>query len=265
MRFLDISSIRVYNISDMSLKSEILRQLKNAEGRSVSGQTLAERYAVSRAAVWKAVAALKKDGYAVVGSPKTGYRLSPSDVFNEEELLFALRKIGFNADTGTSLSEKASKGRLSVRFFETVGSTNEYAKKLAAEGEKTPTVVAACEQTDGRARKGKFFPSERGGLYASFLFFPLSPTETQPLLLERIYDRVNRVLCGERRENEIYVDGTKACGVLTEFAADPDLIRSCVVGVGVYPSLLFPDVAARYPSRADLCAALAEAVFGVEK
>ena len=46
----------------MSLKNEIFKQLKEREGEYVSGQVLAETFGVSRAAVWKAIDALRKEG-----------------------------------------------------------------------------------------------------------------------------------------------------------------------------------------------------------
>ncbi|MFR1982565.1 MAG: HTH domain-containing protein [Christensenellaceae bacterium] len=80
----------------MSLKNEIFKQLKEREGEYVSGQSLAETFGVSRAAVWKAIDALRKEGYALSGTPKAGYVLSPSDVLREEELSAALEEAGIN-------------------------------------------------------------------------------------------------------------------------------------------------------------------------
>ena len=80
----------------MSLKTDILRQLKEREGERVSGQILAARFSVSRAAVWKAVSALKREGYAIEGAPKAGYRLLPSDVLSADEIKAALMDAGFS-------------------------------------------------------------------------------------------------------------------------------------------------------------------------
>ena len=80
----------------MSLKNEIFKQLKEREGEYVSGQALAETFGVSRAAVWKAIDTLRKEGYALSGTPKAGYVLSPSDVLREEELSAALEEAGIN-------------------------------------------------------------------------------------------------------------------------------------------------------------------------
>ena len=51
----------------------------------ISGEELAGRLQVSRAAVWKAVGQLRAEGYAIESVPGRGYRLlSASDVLSEE-------------------------------------------------------------------------------------------------------------------------------------------------------------------------------------
>lgn len=239
----------------MSLKANILKQLKEAEGRYVSGQALAERYSVSRAAVWKAVSALKKEGYALSGTPKAGYRLSESDVLDKEELESLLK----------DSSGKSGERGVKAYVFSTLPSTNAYAEKLLGEGFSHAAVIAANEQTEGRARRGGEFSSEAGGLYMSLLFFPLLPIESLSKLIAGVHEAVHEILGGERRENEIFHGGRKACGILTECVADPDGIKSCIAGIGVYPSLLPEEVKKKYPSRSKLCAAICKEVLNACK
>lgn len=231
----------------MSLKTDILRQLKENEGERISGQLLAERFSVSRAAVWKAVNALKKEGYAIDGAPKAGYRLLHSDVLSGEEIATALKNTG--------LSD------VKIYVFSTLPSTNGYAEKLLGEGLSSPALVAADMQTEGRARRGGSFSSERGGLYISLLFFPDSLPEKLSELACAVYEGVRSVLCGERRENEIFSGEKKSCGILTECVTDPDRIKSCIAGIGVYPELLAEEVKKKYLTRNELCVAIVQAVF----
>ena len=235
----------------MSLKTDILRQLKEREGERVSGQILAARFSVSRAAVWKAVSALKREGYAIEGAPKAGYRLLPSDVLSADEIKAALMDAGFSD--------------VKIYVFSTLPSTNGYAERLLGEGLSSPAVVAADEQTEGRARRGGTFSSKRGGLYMSLLFFPDALPETSAKLARAVYEGVNAVLCGERRENEIFRGEKKLCGILTQFVTDPDRVKSCLAGIGVYVQLLSDDVKTKYPTRNELCAAIAQAVFETVK
>ena len=49
--------------------------------------------------------------------------------------------------------------------------------------------------------------------------------------------------------------------MLVGWVADPDGIRACIAGIGVYPEVLAPDVRVKFPSRIELCAAVAAAVL----
>ena len=49
----------------MSVKTEVLKLLETNRDRDLSGQDIADRLGVTRAAVWKAVKALKQQGYRV--------------------------------------------------------------------------------------------------------------------------------------------------------------------------------------------------------
>ena len=57
------------------LKNDVLAALKRAE-RSVSGAELSKTLGVSRAAVWKAVESLRKEGYEIEAPERGGL---PSD------------------------------------------------------------------------------------------------------------------------------------------------------------------------------------------
>ena len=74
---------------------------------------------------------------------------------------------------------------------------------------------------------------------------------------------VSAVLGGALRENEIFSDGKKLCGMLVECLSDPDGIRGCIAGVGVYPDRLPEGVKEKYPTRVSLCAALAVSLLSL--
>src|SRR5262245_4500325 len=60
--------------------------------------------------------------------------------------------------------------RLAV--YETIGSTNDEAKRLARAGEPEGVVICAGEQTAGRGRRGRAWSSPPGNLYSSMLLRP---------------------------------------------------------------------------------------------
>ena len=57
------------------LKEDILQLLKAGKDTYLSGQRISAQLGVSRAAVWKAVEALRKDGYGIDSRSNCGYRL----------------------------------------------------------------------------------------------------------------------------------------------------------------------------------------------
>ena len=67
----------------MTTKEKLLALLEDSKGTFFSGEEIARALQVSRAAVWKAVNALREDGYTIDAVTNKGYRLSPdSDILS---------------------------------------------------------------------------------------------------------------------------------------------------------------------------------------
>lgn len=199
----------------MSLKEKIFLQLSAATG-DLSGEALAEAFGVSRVAVWKAIRALRAEGFEIVSSTKRGYRL-----------------VGNDSSSLSPLSLSAELGGLDVIRLKRTASTNGY---CLARAFSAPALVLADEQTGGQARRGGTFPSPAGGVYMSYVFFPPVRPDEVAALNERATQATARVLSAEAREQEIYRDGKKIAGVLTEVTADMDSVKQAIVGVGVLPA-----------------------------
>lgn len=56
-------------------RQEVLALLREQEGAFVSGEEISHRLGLSRAAIWKAVDALRRKGYTVEARTGRGYRL----------------------------------------------------------------------------------------------------------------------------------------------------------------------------------------------
>lgn len=122
-------------------------------------------------------------------------------------------------------------------------STNNEAKKLAAEGALHGTAVVADSQTDGRGRLGRSFISPAGkGLYMSVVIRPdfdikFAPMITSATAVAAAIAVEN--LCGCEVQikwvNDLYINGKKICGILTESAvsADGKSLEYAVVGIGI--------------------------------
>src|SRR6476660_8762615 len=54
-------------------------------------------------------------------------------------------------------------------FHDSIGSTNDEAKRLARDGAAAGTLVWALEQTAGRGRRGRAWVSPHGNLYTSLI------------------------------------------------------------------------------------------------
>lgn len=127
--------------------------------------------------------------------------------------------------------------------LERVGSTNEEAKRLAAEGAEEGTLVWALEQTAGRGRRGRRWHSPRGNLYLSLVLRPDAPPAEAAQLgmvaAVAVGDALGTVMpplteVWFKWPNDILVNGRKAAGILVESAAGaPGRLDWLVLGVGV--------------------------------
>ncbi len=213
----------------MPTKNDVLAVLEFSRNRFVSGQELAETLNISRTAVWKAVKSLEEDGHRILAVTNKGYRLdSDSDLLTEE---------GVRANLPNQYKN------LPITVLSVTDSTNTQAKKLAADAAPHGTILLAEEQTAGRGRYGKSFFSPRGaGLYMSVILKlhsgiaePQMITVAAALAVCRAIEKLTDLKPLIKWVNDIYLDGKKVCGILTEAVTDFESggIESIIVGVGV--------------------------------
>ncbi len=129
-----------------------------------------------------------------------------------------------------------------IRVFDCVDSTNNVAKRLAAEGAPEGTTVIAERQSAGRGRLGRSFQSPPGmGIYMSVILRPrCAPDALMHLTCavgESMCDAVARAAGfrpGIKWANDLVYGGRKLCGILTELGFSPDgFVDYAVVGIGV--------------------------------
>lgn len=124
-----------------------------------------------------------------------------------------------------------------VLHYDRIGSTNDEARRLAAEGAPHGTVVHADEQTAGRGRLARNWYSPPGNLYVSVLLRldhpPARLAELSFVTALAVTEAVE-ALVPERAHvlvkwpNDVLVDGGKIAGILIEHA---DGVT--VIGVGL--------------------------------
>ncbi len=129
-----------------------------------------------------------------------------------------------------------------IILLEEVSSTNDYAKILAANGESSGSIVIANFQTNGKGRLGKsFYSPENIGIYMSIILRLDYDLETVSLLtscmavaasraIDYIYDTDMKI----KWVNDLYLNGKKISGILTESTLNPKgKLDFVIVGIGV--------------------------------
>lgn len=213
-----------------STKSKVLTLLEGNRHQVLSGSDIAKSLNLSRSAVWKAIEELRKEGHIINAVTNKGYCLSTeSDILSLEGLLYHSRNSVLKTD--------------SVHIHNSIGSTNQEAKKMAAAGAVHGTVVISDEQTEGRGRRGRSFHSPGGtGLYMSIILRPESIALDAMLITAAaavaVTNAISKLLnkeAGIKWVNDIFLDGKKICGILTEAISDLQTatIESLVLGIGI--------------------------------
>lgn len=119
---------------------------------------------------------------------------------------------------------------------QTTLSTNDDAKAI-----KSPihgVAVVSDSQTQGRGRQCREFFSPSGGLYVSIVLtnLPKNLAVITPCVAVIIRDSIQRVTgknCSLKWVNDLFLDGKKVAGILTESESQNGKITKVIVGVGI--------------------------------
>lgn len=130
-----------------------------------------------------------------------------------------------------------------IEIRDSVSSTNTVLKELAEQGKPEGTVLIAKEQSAGKGRLGRSFFSPKGtGLYMSLLLRPkfsaeesLSITTAAAVAVAGAVEEATGRPAKIKWVNDVYLDGYKICGILTEASADFETggLHYAVLGIGV--------------------------------
>ncbi len=212
----------------MDTRSAVLRLLEENKTNALSGQQIADRLGVSRAAVWKAVKSLQEDGYCINATTNKGYTLTEaSDIVSVEGIRAAL-------------PQRYKDLPLDVK--QSTVSTNIDVGTAAANGAPHGTTVVALEQKSGQGRLGKSFCSPKGGIYFSTLIRPTLSIDKAvmitPAAAVAAHKAITDVLglpVSIKWVNDIYMNGRKVVGISTQAQADISVggISGIIVGTGI--------------------------------
>jgi len=141
-----------------------------------------------------------------------------------------------------SLKKKLSKLNIGgLRYFDSIGSTNDEALVWATAGAHDFSIVVADEQTQGRGRLDrKWFTPKASGLAFSLVLRPstdLRPhlSRTVGLAALSIAESCSGLGLAPRIKwpNDILLNGKKAAGILIETVWSGDDVDALVIGMGI--------------------------------
>ena len=234
-------------------------------GEWVSGEDIARRQGLSRAAVWKQIQALRRRGCRIASSTRRGYLL-----MDQPDRLDGDR---IKKDLVTNWL-----GR-NLLILPEASSTNAVAMSSISQ-QQSGSVILAEIQKEGRGRLSRSWASPPGGIWMSLVLKPDIP-------LSRVY-RINMAasvsICraisrlgleaGIKWPNDILIQEKKVSGILTELGAQMDRLDYVVVGVGLNANndtAAFPSqwrstsLAAELGRSIDRCALIAAILNEMEK
>ena len=134
------------------------------------------------------------------------------------------------------------KNNFKVEVFDCLDSTNTTAKNLALEGGAEGDLVIALSQSGGRGRMGRSFYSPKGnGIYFSVILRPKIKAEdislitpTAAVAVAKAFEDVAKKSPKIKWVNDIFVNGKKVCGILSEAAFNTDSTAMYVIlGIGI--------------------------------
>ena len=128
-----------------------------------------------------------------------------------------------------------------LRFYESIGSTNDVALAWAAEGARDLSLVVADEQTAGRGRSGRRWHTSAGSALALSLILRPSPLERMlparltglgALALVESCQRLG-LQAQIKWPNDVLINGRKVAGILVESEWAGNSLHASVLGIGV--------------------------------
>ena len=211
--------------SDLPRREQLLKLL--ADGETHSGERLAEQLHITRAAVWKAINALRELGVDIE-SQHQGYRLPVAvDLYDATRI-----------DAATQASDAALQ-RIDVLF--TVDSTNRYVTDHPATRSGQAVLCVTEIQQAGRGRRGRSWVAPFGSgicMSLGWLFDSLPPAFSALSLvvgvaLTRALHGMGAHEVGLKWPNDLLWRGRKLAGVLIEMRGEPDGPAHVVIGIGL--------------------------------
>ena len=140
--------------------------------------------------------------------------------------------------------------------FESIGSTNDEARRLAVSGDAGPVWITADEQTAGRGRRGRVWVSPKGNLMSTLLLNPQRPAEECAQLsfvsaiaaADTVAHFAPEADIKVKWPNDVLANGRKISGILLESASAGGEPYFLAIGIGINLAYFPPDT--EFPATA---------------
>jgi len=205
---------------------KILSFLKAHELEFLSGQDMSDILKKSRVAIWKDIKKIRSLGYKIESKQNLGYRLLDSS-----ELLLPW-EVRHNLNT-EFLGKR-------VYYFDTIDTTQNFAIKIASNGDENGTIIISKKQTGGRGRMKRKWKSPAGGIWMSIIIHPkfdisyatLVPVATSLALCIAI-EKILKIKPELKWPNDVTLKGKKVAGILVDTSIISNEIENMVLGIGI--------------------------------
>lgn len=213
----------------------LLRLLRNAT-LHLSAEEICDQLQWAPTQLRERLSELAQSGYLFEEHPLLGIKLAGAPD----------RLIADDLFPGSALAQIGSR----ILVFEELASTNDTAALLGREGAPHGLVVFSEKQTSGRGRLGRRWESEpHCGLYFTILLRPeierqywANLTTWAAVAMASAIERVVKREAKIKWPNDIYLEGKKAVGILSEAHLDKKNNPFAIVGIGVNVNQTeFPD------------------------
>lgn len=169
--------------------------------------------------------------------------------------------------TKESLKKYLPDSRLGlITVYDTIDSTNMELERRINGDIQNGTIVMANEQTLGKGRNGRTFDSPAGsGIYLSYLFKPggklqqeiaknkssiiwASLTSWTAVAVSSAIERVCGIRPGIKWVNDLYINGKKICGILTQLKTGGRNMDEfhIIIGIGINVNEQYVDFPSEY-------------------
>lgn len=218
----------------MNTADKLLDLLINATDDGwVSGESIAQQLGMTRTAIWKSIKKLESQGH----------------------LINSVRGKGYQYVEGAKISvagiNKYSKYDVELKVFDTIDSTNVYAREKLSSGEITQnTVIVSERMSAGIGRLGRsFFSPKNTGMYVTFaLPLPVGTTvnpgrltTSTAVATSKMVKEAFEIDIAFKWVNDLLYQDKKVGGILTEAITDFESQQFSSLAVGIGMNLANPE------------------------